>query len=115
MTLTNRNLLDFEISLDRLLKQYPILNILLKARVQDYQKTISMRMASLQEKIRDLNNAYFVIEGDNIQFETPSKIMDGNGQPVQSMPKPKMLEGKILEDYNKEMDELLSKSFEINL
>ena len=98
--MNNRILLAWHNELESL--KSSVLYILLKGRINEFYKENGIRISTLFEKIKKLQDEYFVIEGGEVKSE-------GEG----SDRKPVCVEGKSLEDFTKEMEALLNSPIQV--
>lgn len=87
--------------------QQSALGILLRGRIDEWRKQTALRVATLREKITELQEKYLVIENNQVQF---SDELDDKGQKI-----PKMKDGLLLVAFNQEVKELMEKPVTINI
>ncbi len=78
-----------------------------ESKIRNAKATLSIYVLSISDKLKKLQNEYFVIENGDVVILPPQ---EGDTQP-----KFKMLEGKTFEDYQKAEDEYLKQEINIKI
>ena len=97
----NKNLYKYHLELEEL--KTSVFNFLFKSRIGEFYKNNGLRINTLMESINNLQKDYFVFEAEG----TPLARIKMNLE--NSEPMPVLKEGKTMEDYNKDFDELMNK------
>lgn len=98
----NKNLYQFHLQLEQMRES--VLYFLLKGRIADFYKYNSVKLNSIIDRMRKLQEEYFVMEDERVKM-TPLEVTND----VRKEPEPIMQEGKTYEEYLAKYNELMEK------
>ncbi len=83
----------------QLTNQKSVLALFNSEKIRNFHTNHSDKITRLSERMKTIQDEYFVIENGNFKMATP--------EPGQQ-PQPILLEGKEMKDFNAEMDKLMN-------
>ncbi len=103
----NKDLYNYHLQLEQLKSN--VIYQLLRGRVQEFYRHNGLRLNTLTEKLQKLQDDFFVIINNNIQYT--KEVIDGEETGKDT---PVMQDGKLFSDYTEKYNEIMEKDCQIN-
>lgn len=105
LNINNATLLNLDNEIQQIQKS--ALGILLQGRIAEWQKNTAIRVNTLRQSIKDIQDKFLVIENGQVQF---TDEMDEQKNKI-----PKMKEGLLFASFKKDIEDLMAKPVTINI